>query len=395
VRSAPTPLPGPAPPRSFRVAARLRPARGLRTETAQLPSGWAGRRRARAGERLACWLLRRRILRRQGRQARGRLRRLPGPAGAIRAPFGRHAPRPPWLGSSAQDPSGPRTGAGRVPSCGTLCLKAAGRLGAARAADCLGLHPALKHLAHPQAPCARVGARPGQLSPAGRRLGLPRPKEAIGPNPGDPSRRAVTLHRDSDGTGRTRNRVVDASGPTVFDGTFRGELCAPTVAVNPSEPGWTRARPGPPAPEPRIADGAAAPTRIGQRLVPVSRLCTGSAPGTALNLNPACQGGTRARATSTPPPNRRGGCSARLQLRPPPLRPPPGLPRPAPPRWESGAAPGRARPAPGPGPSPPGPDGLVRPGLDPPRISGAGAGRLRQKRAGRCGAGSGPGPPCL
>jgi hypothetical protein len=136
------------------------------------------------------------------------------------------------------------------------------------------------------------------------------------------------------------------------------------------------------------------------------RRCLGSRPGTA--LNPACQRRTRARAPSTPPPRRRGGCSewrrgglpygarlARLQLRPPPLRPPPGLPRLAPPRWESGAAPGRARPAPGPGPSPPGPDGLVRPGLDPPRISGAGAGRLRQKRAGRCGAGSGRGPPCL
>jgi len=215
---------------------------------------------------------------------------------------------------------------------------------------------------HPQAPCARVGARPGQTSPAGRRLGRPRPKEAIGPNPGDPSRRAVTVLRDSDGAGRTRNRVVDGSGPT---------------------PG--RARPhrsrAPPA-------------------LPRLRAWHGPEPGVS-KTHP------RARPIHAPAPPpwrvqrwRRGGLPygarlARLQLRPPPLRPPPGLPRLAPPRWESGAAPGRARPAPGEGPSPPGPDGLVRPGLDPPRISGAGAGRLRQKRAGRCGAGSGPGPPCL
>ncbi len=135
------------------------------------------------GERLACWLLRRRILRRQGRQARGRLRRLPGPAGAIRAPFGRHDPRPLWLGSSAREERAAhrtrrnRSRAGRVPSCGTLCLKVAGRLGAARTADCLRLHPTLTSPSSTLSACRS------------------RPKEAISPNPGDPSRRAVTSPR--------------------------------------------------------------------------------------------------------------------------------------------------------------------------------------------------------
>ena len=212
------------------------------------------------------------------------------------------------------------------------------------------------------APCARVGARPGQPSPAGRRLGKPRRPSArirAVPRVSDGAGRQRAVPRDSDGAGRTRNRVVDGSGPT---------------------PGRARSH------------RSRAPPAL-----PRLRAWHGPEPGVS-KTHP------RARPIHAPAPPpwrvqrwRRGGLPygarlARLQLRPPPLRPPPGLPRLAPPRWESGAAPGRARPAPGEGPSPPGPDGLVRPGLDPPRISGAGAGRLRQKRAGRCGAGSGPCP---
>ena len=166
---------------------------------------------------------------------------------------------------------------------------------------------ALKHLAHPQFTLKHL-ARVSEHGPGRRRL---RVAGSGGRGPRRPSAQIPVIRVDV--PSRCSGTRMELGGLGIGWLTALGRPSSTERSVDSYVPQpllSTRANPGPAGP---ARTGAAHRRRSGRsdsdRAAPCASVSALYRLRAALNLNPACQGGTRARAPSTPPPNRRGGCS--------------------------------------------------------------------------------------